>query len=178
MKKTLTKQSKELLVNSKILEEIDSLIDSIQFEDRLSSNIFKLINKYIKYDVSGLFFNESEESSRNIFNFSFPKNNITIALSETIRDKFFDKMEKYKRINEIQCNLIDGNIKEKSKIKYSSFTTKLIIPYEYTEKLTGGLFIGLTRELKPKEKEYLSIIKKELDKIFRIKYLFNEQARI
>ena len=149
----------------------------MQFEDRLSANIFEVINKYIKYDVSGLFFNESDESSRNIFNFSFPKNNITIPLSEKIRDKFFDKMEKYKRINEIQCNLINGDVAEESKINYKNLKTKIILPYTFSDKLAGGIFIGSTKELNKKEKEYLNIIKEELDKIFKLKYIFNEQAK-
>ena len=170
-------ETKLLQTRLKISKIFNTFVDMMQFEDRLSANIFEVINKYIKYDVSGLFFNESDESSRNIFNFSFPKNNITIPLSEKIRDKFFDKMEKYKRINEIQCNLINGDVAEESKINYKNLKTKIILPYTFSDKLAGGIFIGSTKELNKKEKEYLNIIKEELDKIFKLKYIFNEQAR-
>ena len=170
-------ETKLLQTRLKISKIFNTFVDMMQFEDRLSANIFEVINKYIKYDVSGLFFNESDESSRNIFNFSFPKNNITIPLSEKIRDKFFDKMEKYKRINEIQCNLINGDVAEESKINYKNLKTKIILPYTFSDKLAGGIFIGSTKELNKKEKEYLNIIKEELDKIFKLKYIFNEQAK-
>lgn len=170
-------ETKLLQTRLKISKIFNTFVDMMQFEDRLSANIFEVINKYIKYDVSGLFFNESDESSRNIFNFSFPKNNITIPLSEKIRDKFFDKMEKYKRINEIQCNLINGDVAEESKINYKDLKTKIILPYTFSDKLAGGIFIGSTKELNKKEKEYLNIIKEELDKIFKLKYIFNEQAK-
>ncbi len=170
-------ETKLLQTRLKISKIFNTFVDMMQFEDRLPANIFEVINKYIKYDVSGLFFNESDESSRNIFNFSFPKNNITIPLSEKIRDKFFDKMEKYKRINEIQCNLINGDVAEESKINYKNLKTKIILPYTFSDKLAGGIFIGSTKELNKKEKEYLNIIKEELDKIFKLKYIFNEQAK-
>ena len=170
-------ETKLLQTRLKISKIFNTFVDMMQFEDRLSANIFEVINKYIKYDVSGLFFNESDESSRNIFNFSFPKNNITIPLSEKIRDKFFDKMEKYKRINEIQCNLINGDVAEESKINYKDLKTKIILPYTFSDKLAGGIFIGSAKELNKKEKEYLNIIKEELDKIFKLKYIFNEQAK-
>ena len=151
-------ETKLLQTRLKISKIFNTFVDMMQFEDRLSANIFEVINKYIKYDVSGLFFNESDESSRNIFNFSFPKNNITIPLSEKIRDKFFDKMEKYKRINEIQCNLINGDVAEESKINYKNLKTKIILPYTFSDKLAGGIFIGSTKELNKKEKEYLNIM--------------------
>ena len=86
-------------------------------------------------------------------------------------------MEKYKRINEIQCNLINGDVAEESKINYKNLKTKIILPYTFSDKLAGGIFIGSTKELNKKEKEYLNIIKEELDKIFKLKYIFNEQAK-
>lgn len=158
-------------------KEINSIIDSIHFEDRLSDNVFKLIHKRFKYDVCGIFFNDSDDSSRNVLNFSFPKKNISLKLSEVIRDKFFDKMEKFKRINEIQCNLISGDVAEKTDIKYSSFKSRFIIPFVHQGNLTGGIFIGFVNKLNPTKTTELKNHIKEFEYIFKLKYLFNEQSK-
>lgn len=165
----------ELLLNSSIVEEFKSLIDSMNFTDVLSDNIFKIINNYISYDVSGVFFNDSEESSRNVFNISLPNKNIKLETIDEVRDKFFDEMENYKRINEIQCNLINGDIADESKLKLKSFKTIVTVPYKFSEKLTGGFFFASIKELDLYETAFLNIIIKELEVVYKLKYLFNEQ---
>lgn len=177
MIKDLTKKQKQLLAGTSIAEEFKALFDSISFEDRLSSDIFGIINKYISCDMAGLFFNESDESSRNVFNLSLPNRNITLATVEDVREEFFDVMEKYKRINEIQCNLITGDIVEKSKVKRKSFKTWEIITFQYNDKLSGGLLVASSKKLKLKEQAYLELIRHELNVIMQVKYMFNEQKR-
>lgn len=166
----------EMLVNSSIVEEFKTLIDSMNFETVLSENIFKIIKNYVSYDAAGVFFNNSDESSRNVFNLSLPNKNLTLKTVDEIRDKFFDEMEKYKRINEIQCNLINGDVAETSSLEYNSFKTLFIIPYKYSEKLSGAFFFASEKEFGICETAFLNIIIKELDVVYKLKYLFNEQA--
>ena len=175
-KEKLTKDLKEVIVNTDILEEFKELFDSLNHEDVLSANIFKIFKKYFSYDVSGLFFNNSDESSRNVFYLSIPKNNINLELTDKIRDAFFDEAEKYKRINEIQCNLSDGDVTEKSYITVEKFKHTELLMFKYNEKLTGGLYIGSTKKFTKEKKSILKIILHELEVIFKLKYLFNEQA--
>jgi diguanylate cyclase (GGDEF)-like protein len=86
-------------------------------------------------------------------------------------------MEKFKRINEIQCNLIKGDISEKSKINVKKPKTFEIITFKYNEKLTGGFLLLSNRKLKAAELNYLELIKSELDVIYKVKYMFNEQKK-
>jgi len=167
----------ELLVNSSIVEEFKSLIDSMNYDNVLAENIVKIINRYISYDVAGIFINDSDEASRNVLNLSVPNNNVTLKLTEDVRDQFFDEVEKYKRVNEIQCNLTYGDITEKSKLTMKSFKFAKFIPYKYGEALTGGVFFCSTKQLSIYESMFFEIIVKELDVIFKLKYLFNEQAK-
>ena len=170
--KITNKQKNEMLV---INEKFKNLFDSLNFQDRLSAEIFNILDEYVSYDIAGIFFNESDESSRNVFNLSVPKKNVDLKLVEDIREKFFDEIEKYKRINEIQCNLINGDLTEKSKIKTKNFKTYEIIPFFYNKKLTGGLFIASLKQLKKSDKVYLEVIKNELNAICKVKYILNEQ---
>ena len=167
----------ELLVNSSIVEEFKSLIDSMSFDNVLVENVFKIINRYIKYDVAGIFINNPDEASRNVLNLSIPNNNITLDMTSYIRDEFFDEIEKYKRVNEIQCNLTNGDVSEKSDITPKSFKMTKVIPYKYGENLTGGIFFCSTKPFDMYESAFFEIIIKELDVIFKLKYLFDEQAR-
>lgn len=169
----LTNKQKELYIN--ITDDFKGLYNSLNFEDKLAADIFKIFDKYLKYDIAGLFFNESDESSRNVFNMNFPVKKISMKLVEQIRDKFFDVAEKYKRINEIQCNLIEGNIDDKSKLTLSKLKTFEIIPFVKNEKLLGGLFIASTQKLKKEDIIILDFIKKELTATAEIKYLINHQ---
>ena len=165
-----------LLMNSSIVDEFKSLIDSMSFEDVLSENIFKIIRNYVSYDIAGFFFNNSDERKRNIFNLSVPNKNISLSATDEIRDKFFDEMEKYKRINEIQCNLINGDVNDESDVKFSSFKTYICVPYIMGTKLTGGFMLASTKPLDLYETMFLNIIVKELEVVYKLRYMFNEQA--
>lgn len=167
----------ELLVNSSITEEFKSLIDSMNFDNVLAENIVKIINRYIGYDVAGIFINDSDKTMRNVLNLSIPNDNITLKVTEDIRDQFFDEIEKYKRVNEIQCNLTYGEVANKSKITMKSFKFARFIPYKYGETLTGGIFICSLKPLNLYESMFFEIIARELDVIFKLKYLFNQQAK-
>lgn len=164
-----------LLISSSINNEFKSLIDNLNFENVLSENIFKIIKKYISYDVAGLFFNNSDIQKRNILNLSLPNKNISLKTINEFRDNFFDKIENQKIINEIQCNLIDGDISEKSRLNYNSFKKIIILPYSYSNKLTGGLIFAFKKEPNIYQTAFLNVILHELDIIFKLKYLFNEQ---
>ncbi|MCD8377400.1 MAG: GGDEF domain-containing protein [Candidatus Gastranaerophilales bacterium] len=166
----------EILISSSVVNEFKQLINCMNFEDTLTANIFKIVKKYIPYDIAGLFFNKSDEKARNILNLSLPKKNINIKTVNKSRDKFFDEVEKYKTVNEIQCSLTDGDICENGGIKHSSLKQSAAIMYKYDEKLSGGFFIGGKKEPDMYQKAFLSIILKELDVIFKLKYLFNEQS--
>ena len=175
--KKLTKKSKEMLIESDLIERFNSLIDLLNFEDRLCAEIFDIIRQYVPYDIAGLFFNESDESLRNVLNFSLPRQNVTIPFTEVVRDEFFDEMEKLKRIHQIQCNLIDGDIVEKSKLKNEDIKTKEIATFKYSTHLSGGFYLGYSKKLKADEKVYLDLIVKQLDIIFKLRYIFNEQQK-
>lgn len=167
----------ELLLASAITEEFKTLIDSMNFENVLVENIFKIINKYLDYDVAGIFINDSDESSRNVLSLSVPHNNVTVETTNAIRDEFFDEMEKYKRVNEIQCNLTVGNVAEKSDITARDFKFAKIIPYKYDDKLTGGIFFCSTKQPDVWQNMFFEVIKREMDAVLKLKYLFNEQAK-
>lgn len=175
--KKLTKKHRELLANTTISEDFMTLIDSVRFEDAFCANTFNILKKYLKFDICGLFFNDSNELAINVFNLALPNKNITLELTEEIRDKFFDEMEKYKRIMEIQCNLIDGDISDSSKIKYKSLKTTKIYPFFYAEKFIGGFYFGSQSKLDPTEKLYFDLIIKQLESIFKLKYLIHEQQK-
>ena len=173
----MDKEIKKIFLNTDLNDVFKSLFDSLNFEDRLSYNIFEIIKKYISYDVAGIFFNESNESVRNVLNLSLPNNNISIKLVDKIRDRLFDKVEKYKRVNEIQCNLIGGGGVGKSNITISKLKTFEIIMFKYSENLTGGLILCSTKKLKKSEINYLEIIKNELNVVYKVKYIINEQKK-
>lgn len=175
--KVLTKELKELFINSTLEEDFRRLIDSIKFEDNLTANIFDILGKYVPYDVCGLFFNDSDEFSKNVLNLSYPNKNMDIPMTDVIRDKFFDQMEKFKRINEIQCNLINGDITEKSEYSFNDFKTVFIEPFKYAENFTGGIFFASLTELTEEQVAFLKVIVVELELIFKLKYMFNEQER-
>lgn len=175
--KILTKELKDLFINSTLEEDFRKLIDSIKFEDNLTANIFDIISKYVPYDVCGLFFNDSDEMAKNVLNLSYPNKNMDIPMTDAIRDKFFDQMEKFKRINEIQCNLINGDITEKSDVSFDDFRTVFIEPFKYAENFTGGIFFASLTELSPEQVAFLKVIVIELELIFKLKYMFNEQER-
>ena len=175
--KKLTKKLKELLINSTLTEDFRGLIDSVKFEDTLSENIFNIIGKYVPYDACGVFFNEDDENAINVLNLSYPNKNVTIDLTNSISDKFFDEMEPFKQINRVQCNLITGDVTEESKLRFKSFKTVVIEPFKYAEKLTGGFFFASTKKLDAEQKAFLQIITNELELIFKLRYLFNEQSK-
>lgn len=165
----------EIIFKTTIVEEFKSLADNMNFDDVLCANIFKILEKYIHYEAAGIFFNNSDERQRNILNLSLPNKNITIKTTDDIRDNFFDEMEKYKTVNEIQCNLIDGAAVLKSEVEFNSFKKIMIIPYKYCSALCGGIVLAFQKEPNLYERAFLKVIIKELDVIFKIKYLFNEQ---
>lgn len=167
----------ELLVSSAIVDDFKSLIDSMSYDNVLVENTFKIINKYLDYDVAGIFINNTEESARNVLSLSVPHNNITVKMTSMIRDEFFDEIEKYKRVNEIQCNLTYGEVAKTSDITPDMFKTAKIIPYKYKDNLTGGIFFCSTKPFDMYQNMFFEVIKKELDVVFKLKYLFNEQAK-
>lgn len=173
----LTKKHKELITNSTISEEFMNLIDSVRFDDNFCANIFNIIKKYVSYDIAGLFFNDSSELEINVLNISVPKKNITLPVVEEIRESFFDEVEQYKRVYDIQCNIIDSDIASSGQIKCSSFKTPFIATYNYGENFIGGFFIASVEKYSPEEKLYLDIIFKELEVIFKLKYLIHEQQK-
>jgi len=165
----------EILITSSVSEEFKPLLGSMNFEKVLCENIIKIISKYVSYDAIGLFFNNSDELKRNVLNLSFPNKNIPMKTVDTIRDKFFDEIEKYKSLNEIQCNLIDGDIAEKGKLKYESFKKVIILPYKHQDDLYGGIIVACKKEPDIYQNIFLNVIAKELEVIFKIKYIFTEQ---
>ena len=173
--KKLTKKNKELLLNSDIIDRFHNLIDLLNFDDKLCAEIFDIVRQYVPYDIAGIFFNDSDESIRNILNFSLPRGNATIPLTEVARDEFFDEVEKQKRIYEIQCNLIDGDIVEESELNKDSFKTRVIKTFNYTKHLSGGFYLAYEKELTAEEKAYVDLILRELDTVFKLKYIYTEQ---
>ena len=164
---------KELLIS----DEFKTLAGNIPYGDILSENIFKIVSEHVKYDFMGIFFNTSNVWEKNIFNFSLPNNNISIPLTEVIRDKFFDEMESEKRVLEIQCNLVNGDVVETTDLTIDSFNTKLIKTFKYGNKFSGGFCLGRIDDLSDDEIKTLERIAKELEFIFNIKYLYDEQAK-
>lgn len=175
--KELSKKHKELLVNSTLSEDFMNLIDSVRVEDNFCANTFDVIKKYVDYDVCGLFFNDSDELAVNVFNLNLPKKNVSIELTEEIRDKFFDEMEAHKRINDIQCNLVGGDISETKEISYDTFKFVAIQTFKYAEKFTGGFYFASTKELTETEKLYFELIIKQLEVIYKLKYMIHEQQK-
>ena len=167
----------ELLLTTSIAEEFKALVESINFEETLSSNIFKLIKKYLPYDICGLYFNESDDSTINTLNLSSQNENISIDIINETRDTFFDEMEKYKRICELQCNIIEGIVKEKGNLKYKDFKTSVIIPYKFGARLSGGFYLASSRKFDLYETVLFDLIVRELEVLFKIKFMFNEQAK-
>lgn len=165
----------KLLLKSSLLSEIKTLVDFVADDYALSLNIFKLIDKYLNYDFCGLYFNESKESSKNILNLSLPNENISLNQIEKFSNKFFDEFDKYKRINQIQTALVTGDVAEKAKLK--KFNTEIIIPFMFSENLTGGVYLLAKNKLTVFEKMFFEIIATELELIFKFKYIFNEQLR-
>ena len=165
--------SNELIIS----DEFKTLAGTIPYGDVLSENIFKIVSAHVKYDFMGIFFNTSNVWEKNIFNLSLPNNNISLALTDEIRDKFFDEMEHDKRILEIQCNLVNGDLAENSDLTLDSFKTKLVKTFQYGNKFSGGFCLGRADELTDDEIKTLERLAKELEFIFNIKYLFDEQAK-
>lgn len=167
----------ELLMTTSIVEDFKGLVDSINFEEVLSGNIFKIIKKYLSYDICGLYFNESDDSTMNNLNLSAYSDNISIDIVNEVKDKFFDEMEKYKRICELQCNIIDGIVKEKTDAKYSDFKSVIILPFKYGTRLAGGLYLAYEKQFDLYESVLFDVIARELEALFKIRYMFNEQAK-
>jgi diguanylate cyclase (GGDEF)-like protein len=177
---TIEKETKnilnEMLIKSSITDDFKSLIDYMSFENTLSENIFKIINKYLPYDIAGIFFSNSNVEERNIFNLSVPKKNAKIKTIEALRENFFDEMEEHKQIREIQCNLIDGDVIEEGESEYDDYKTKIVIPFDYTDKFTGGFLFCSKEELNFYEIAFFNVIVKELEIVYKLKYVFSEQA--
>lgn len=165
----------EILISSSINEEFKPLIENMNFENVLAENIFKILAKYIPYDAAGLFFNNSDETKRNVLNFSLPNNNVPVKTVDEMSSKFFDEIEKYKTVNEIQCNLINGDTAERGKLKYDEFKKVVILPYKYCGCLSGGIIIAMKKQPDIYQNAFLKIITRELNVIFNLKYMFNEQ---
>lgn len=166
----------KMIVQSSILDDIKSLVNYMNDDYALSLNIFKLFDKYISYDLCGLYFNESNESSKNVLNLSLPNENITINQIEKLSNKFFDEFEnKYKRINEVQTALVSGDISDKFKLR--KFDTEIILPYMFSENLTGGIYLLANKKMNIFEKMFFDVITHELELIFKFKFMFNEQLK-
>lgn len=165
----------KMLLQSSILSDMKALVNYMNDDYALSSNIFKLIDKYVSYDLCGLYFNESKESSRNILNLSLPNENITVNQIEKFSNKFFDEFDKYKRINEIQTALVAGDVSDNFKLR--KFETEIILPFQFSENLTGGLYLLANKKMNLFEKLFFEVISHELELIFQLKYMFNEQLR-
>ena len=54
MNTKLTNKQKELYIS--ITDDFKGLYNSLNFEDKLAADIFKIFDKYLKYDIAGLFF--------------------------------------------------------------------------------------------------------------------------
>ena len=77
--------------------------------------------------------------------------NITINQIEKLSNKFFDEFEnKYKRINEVQTALVSGDISDKFKLR--KFDTEIILPYMFSENLTGGIYLLANKKMNIFEK--------------------------
>lgn len=165
----------KILLQSTILSDVKELANYMNDEYALSFNIFKIFNKYVSYDLCGLYFNESQEAFRNVLNLSLPNGNITVNQVEKFSNKFFDEFDKYKRINEIQTALVSGDVSEQCKLR--KFGTEIIIPFHFSENLTGGIYLLAQKKMNLFEKLFFDVISHELELIFKFKYLFNEQLR-
>lgn len=165
----------KVLLQSSILSDVKELANYMNDEFALCTNIFKLFDKYVSYDLCGLYFNESQESSRNVLNLSLPNENITVNQVEKFSNKFFDEFDKYKRINEIQTALVTGDVSDKFKLR--KFDTEIVVSFHFSENLTGGIYLLANKKMNLIEKLFFDVISHELELIFKFKYLFNEQLR-
>lgn len=165
----------KLLFQTSILSDIKSFVSCINDDYALSLNIFNMIDKYISYDLCGVYFNDAVDSANNFLNLSLPTGNLTLAQIEKYSNKFFDEFDKYKRIERIQTALVKGDVGEKQTVR--KFNTEVTVPYHFSENMTGGIYLLAHQKLNSFEALFLELITQELELIFKLKYMFYEQAK-
>ena len=165
----------KLLFQTSILSDIKSFVSCINDDYALSLNIFNMIDKYISYDLCGVYFNDAVDSANNFLNLSLPTGNLTLAQIEKYSNKFFDEFDKYKHIERIQTALVKGDVAEKQTVR--KFNTEVTVPYHFSENMTGGIYLLAHQKLNSFELKFLELITQELELIFKLKYMFYEQAK-
>ena len=150
----------KLLFQTSILSDIKSFVSCINDDYALSLNIFNMIDKYISYDLCGVYFNDAVDSANNFLNLSLPTGVLTLAQIEKYSNKFFDEFDQYKRIERIQTALVKGDVAEKQTVR--KFNTEVTVPYHFSENMTGGIYLLTHQKLNTFEAKFLEIITQEL----------------
>ncbi len=146
-------------------------------EKALIQNTFELLSVFLEYDLAGIFFNHAQESGKYMLHFDVKNCSVSNFVLEKVKRDFFGKMPNMKEftitnfghdiVNESSENL------DKRIISANEFESSLILPFEFEEKLIGGVCFYSKKPQDFSNFIFYDILQNELTSLFKTSYLFS-----
>ncbi len=146
-------------------------------EKALIQNTFDLLSVFLEYDLAGIFFNHAQEANKYLLHFDIKNCSVSNFVLEKVKRDFFSKMPNMKEfsitgfghdvVNDSNENL------DKRIISANEFKASLILPFEFEEKLIGGVCFYSKQEQNFMDFIFYDIMVRELTSLFKTSYLFS-----
>jgi len=150
-----------------IINEFRGLSAFINNDIILIENLYDVLNKYIRFDCLGVFFNSPDTQHENDL-YLFAKKKIDF---EKINNEFFDKVSGNKQDLRTKLHLIHKAPLD-SEVENCS---ELFIPLLWDGILLGGIGVYYSDEVIIDDAELFNFIIEECLRVFKLKYMFSEQ---
>jgi len=179
---TIQTQAMDLMKNElekyTFLNDFRDMINEYHTDEKaLIQNTFDLLSVFLEYDLAGIFFNHAQEADKYLLHFDIKNCSVSNFVLEKVKREFFSKMPNMKEfsitgfghdiVNESNENL------DKRIISSDEFQSSLILPFEFEEKLIGGVCFYSRKEQNFMDFIFYDIMVHELTSLFKTSYLFS-----
>jgi len=146
-------------------------------EKALIQNTFDLLSVFLEYDLAGIFFNHAQEADKYLLHFDVKNCSVSNFVLEKVKRDFFAKMPNMKEfsITSFGHDIVNENYENLDKriISANEFQSSLILPFEFEEKLIGGVCFYSKKEQNFMDFIFYDIMVHELTSLFKTSYLFS-----
>ncbi|MBR1908593.1 GGDEF domain-containing response regulator [bacterium] len=146
-------------------------------EKALIQNTFDLLSVFLEYDLAGIFFNHAQEADKYLLHFDIKNCSVSSFVLEKVKRDFFAKMPNMKEfsITSFGHDIVNENHENLDKriISANEFQSSLILPFEFEEKLIGGVCFYSKKEQNFMDFIFYDIMVHELTSLFKTSYLFS-----
>ncbi len=165
------------LMSSVLSSEFRGLNQYISHDSAFISELFKLTNTFLEYDVMGIFLNSPDNNEKKILNFDIENIQISSFVLEKIKRDFFLQMPNITKFStkEFGHNVVSSPENPVDIIRnVSDFKASFILPIIASDdSLLGGICFYSRDNANYKDKNFYETMKSELTTLFQLRYVYS-----